>query len=45
MFDKVSGSDNIRKLFMKNYRFEDIKDYLNKDVEEFRTKIKNYLLY
>lgn len=45
MFDKVSGSDNIRKLFMKNYKFEEIKDYLDKNIEEFRTKIKNYLLY
>ncbi|HPN37258.1 MAG TPA: DUF1343 domain-containing protein [Melioribacteraceae bacterium] len=45
MFDKVSGSDNIRKLFSKNYKFDEIKEYLFKDVEDFRTKSKKYFMY
>jgi uncharacterized protein YbbC (DUF1343 family) len=45
MFDKVSGSDNIRKMFSVNYSFADIKNYLNKDIEDFRNRTKKYLLY
>ena len=45
MFDKVSGSDKIRKRFSKNYEFSDIADYLNKDIEAFRQKSSNYYLY
>lgn len=45
MFDKVSGSDQIRLRFEKNNRFEDIKDYWYKDVESFRQLSKKYYLY
>lgn len=45
MFDKVCGSDQIRKLFSKNYRFDDIKDYWYKDVEAFKELSRKYYLY
>lgn len=45
MFDKVSGSDNIRKEFSKNHRFTDIQGYWTKDEETFKRKSKPYYLY
>jgi len=45
MFDKVSGSNQIRLLFAKNNRFEDIQAYWNKDVEAFKKLYKKYYLY
>lgn len=45
MFDKVSGSDQIRLRFSKNYLWDDIKDYWYKDVESYRTLSKKYYLY
>ncbi|MBE2279318.1 MAG: DUF1343 domain-containing protein [Ignavibacteriaceae bacterium] len=45
MFDKVCGTDKIRELFTKNMNFDDIKDYLYKDVEEFRKVSSKYYLY
>lgn len=45
MFDKVSGSNNIRLLFAKNNRFEDIKEYWYKDVVDFKKLSKKYYLY
>ena len=45
MFDKVSGSKQIRERFSKRNRWEDIRDYWYKDVEEFRKLSKQYYLY
>jgi uncharacterized protein YbbC (DUF1343 family) len=45
MFDKVSGSDQIRLRFSKNYLFEDIKEYWYKDVDNYRKVAKKYYLY
>ncbi|MBO6536071.1 MAG: DUF1343 domain-containing protein [Balneolaceae bacterium] len=45
MFDKVNGTDQIRKLFGENYLVSDIEAYLNKDVQTFREKSKAYYLY
>jgi len=45
MFDKVCGTDKIRKAFAKNYKFDDIKPILEKDVKKFRQKSKKYYLY
>ena len=45
MFDKVSGSDFIRKEFSKNNRFGDIQSYWTKDEESFRKLAKKYYLY
>ncbi len=45
MFDKVAGSDQIRKLFTQRMKFEDIRAYLQKDVAAFREKSRRYYLY
>lgn len=45
MFDQVSGSDQIRLLFSKRHKFQDIKEYWYKDVDEFRNLSKKYYLY
>ncbi len=44
-FDKVLGTDEVRKRFSKSMRWEDVKEYLNKDVESFKKKSRKYLLY
>lgn len=44
-FDKVAGTDQIRLKFEKNYKVDDIIDYLNKDVDSFRFKSGKYYLY
>lgn len=45
MFEKVTGTDQIRKLFSKNYKVSDIEEYLSKDVSSFKEKSSNYYLY
>lgn len=45
MFDKVSGSNEIRERFSKHNRWEDIRDYWYKDVDSFRQLSKKYYLY
>ncbi|MFA6677216.1 MAG: DUF1343 domain-containing protein [Bacteroidales bacterium] len=45
MYDKVLGTDYYRKVFGKNYRFDDIKMKLYKDVEPFRKLSSKYYLY
>lgn len=45
MFDKVSGSDQIRLRFAVNHSFSDIKDYWNKDIDSYRNLSKKYYLY
>lgn len=45
MFDKVSGSDQVRLQFSKNHSFADIKDLWYKDVENYRRTSKKYYLY
>lgn len=45
MFDKVSGSDQIRLRFAKNNKFEDIKEYWYKDVASFKKLSQKYYLY
>lgn len=45
MFDKVTGSNQIRERFSKNYRWEDIKEYWEKDVPAFREAASEYFLY
>lgn len=45
MFDKVLGTSKIREMFTKRMRYEDIKDYLEKDIEKFRETSKKYYLY
>jgi len=43
MFDKVSGSDQIRLKFSVNHSFNDIKDYWYKDVDSYRKLSKNII--
>jgi uncharacterized protein YbbC (DUF1343 family) len=45
LFDKVCGTDYVRRTFSDRYRFEDIKDYWRKDEETFRTLSQNYHIY
>lgn len=45
MFDKVSGSKEIRRRFTENYKVADIEEYWNKDAENFRAKSAKYHLY
>jgi uncharacterized protein YbbC (DUF1343 family) len=45
MFDKVCGTDKVRKAFTKNYRVDSILDLWNGDVTAFRNKARKYLLY
>lgn len=45
MFDKVCGSKEIRKRLSKNYKWNDVKDYWYKDVENFKKLSKKYQLY
>jgi len=45
MFDKVCGTDSVRKEFSKNFRVDDIKDMWMNDIPEFRKKASGYFLY
>ena len=45
MFDKVCGTDKIRKMMSKRYKVADIIDYWNKDAEAFRLASSKYYLY
>ncbi len=45
MFDKVSGSNQIRIRFSENHKVADIIDYWNKDAEAFKAKSAQYYLY
>ncbi|MFW5754742.1 MAG: exo-beta-N-acetylmuramidase NamZ domain-containing protein [Marinilabiliaceae bacterium] len=45
MFDKVCGTDKVRKAFEKNFRVKDIKQIWNRDVEQFEEKAEGYFLY
>lgn len=45
MFDKVCGSKQIRTLFSKNNRWEDVRPYWYKDVADFQKLCKKYYLY
>lgn len=45
LFDKVCGTDFIRKEICRDYRFEDIKDYWRKDEEAFRVLSRKYHKY
>ncbi len=45
MFDKVMGTSKIREMFTKRMKYNDIKDYLQKDVEKFKEISKKYYMY
>src|SRR3989339_212830 len=45
MFDKVMGTSKVRELFIKRMKYNDIKDYLDKDIERFKEISKKYYIY
>ncbi len=45
MIDKVCGTSQIRKLFTQRYRWEDARDYWNKDIGKFKQLSRQYYLY
>ena len=45
MFDLVSGSKEVRERFSRRNRWEDVRDYWYKDVDDFRRLSKKYYLY
>lgn len=45
MFDKVCGTSQIREKFFENYNYADIKNILNNDIDDFKHKIRKYLIY
>lgn len=45
MFDKVCGSDRIRKEFTRAYRVESILDLWNGPANDFKAKARKYFLY
>jgi uncharacterized protein YbbC (DUF1343 family) len=44
-FDKVCGTSKVRELFSKNMKYDDVKEFLYKDVKEFKKLSKKYYLY
>ena len=45
LFDKVCGTDHIRKEFGKNYKVQDISEYWKKDEDHFRELSAKYHMY
>ncbi len=45
MFDLVIGKNEIREKFTKNYKFSDIQDIWNSEIEIFRHTAAKYFLY
>jgi uncharacterized protein YbbC (DUF1343 family) len=45
MFDKVCGSDIIRKTFTQNFQVADIETLWMQEIPAFREKVKRYMLY
>jgi uncharacterized protein YbbC (DUF1343 family) len=45
MFDKVCGTDEVRKTFTKNFRVSDIMGLWTDDIPAFRAKASKYFLY
>jgi uncharacterized protein YbbC (DUF1343 family) len=45
MFDKVCGTDLVRKEFTKSYRVDSILNLWTGEVPAFRKKVQRYLLY
>jgi uncharacterized protein YbbC (DUF1343 family) len=45
MFDKALGTNKVREIFSKSYKYSDIKEFLYKDVAKFKELSKKYYLY
>lgn len=44
-FDDVCGTSKVREMFSKNMKYDDIKDFLNKDVKKFKELSRRFYLY
>ncbi|MEK9138111.1 MAG: DUF1343 domain-containing protein, partial [Bacteroidota bacterium] len=44
-FDKVAGTDEVRKRFSSRMKYEDVKEYLEKDTESFKKESRKYWVY
>ncbi len=44
-FDKAMGTDKVRKIFSKTFKVSDVDNYLDKDIDSFKTLAKKYYLY
>lgn len=45
MFDKVCGTDEVRKRFEKDFRVSSILDLWTDEIQQFRREVEQYLLY
>jgi uncharacterized protein YbbC (DUF1343 family) len=45
MFDKVMGSDRVRKVFQEHYRYEVIREFFEQGARDFRELSRRYQLY
>ncbi|MGB9664843.1 MAG: exo-beta-N-acetylmuramidase NamZ family protein [Ignavibacteria bacterium] len=45
MFDLATGWDNIRKMFSQNYDYSSIKNFWEKEANEFKSKAQKYFIY
>jgi len=45
MFDMVCGSDRLRTSIMRNFNFEELLEYWNRDADRFRERSIPYYLY
>ena len=45
LFDKVCGTDYVRRTFSQRYRFDDIREYWRKDESSFRDLSQKYHIY
>jgi hypothetical protein len=45
MFDKAMGTDKVRKLFSKRFKYSDIELILNQDLPNFLSKTKIIRFY
>ena len=45
MLDKITGGPQVRKLFAKRYRVEDLLEYWNKDRDSYRALAEKYFRY
>lgn len=44
-FDNVAGTDKIRKMFMQNMKYADIKDFMESQAAQFKELSKKYYTY
>lgn len=45
MFDKVMGTSKVRELFTSRMKYEDVKEYLEKDIAKFKEISSKYYIY